>query len=355
MFSDQDYRLLFNTKIKVSPITLGTMTFGDQNNKKEAFEQLDYAAINGIKSIDVAEMYPVPPKAETCNKTELIIGEWLSSQTREDFTLSTKIAGPRRSLEWIRGGPKSLDDDNIVSALDASLKRLNTDYVDLLYLHWPERNVPMFGQYRFDPKNEFKDGKRIEWVPIEKQLRSLSNLIESGKVRAIALSNEHPWGLMEFLKIAKEQDLPVVSVLQNSYSLINRIIELGTTEILFRERVGFFAYSPLGFGYLTGKYIDNPTAIGRGTLFPGYAQRYNKPGVNLAVKKYLDLARKNQLTLTEMSLAFVYSQWFVTSTIIGATSMGQLKENIDAYKLKLPQNLLNEIEEIHLTVMNPAP
>ena len=355
MFSEQDYRLLNNTELKLSPITLGTMTFGDQNSKQDAFEQLDFALEYGINSIDVAELYPVPPKADTYTKTETIVGEWLKSQNREKIILSSKIAGPRRDLNWIRGGPIALDESNIIAAVDGTLKRMQTDYLDLLYLHWPERNVPMFGQYRFDPNDEIKNGKQIEWISIENQLETLSKLVNSGKVKAIALSNEFPWGLMQFIKIAKEYGYPLICALQNSYSLLNRTIEFGTTEILYREKLGFLAYSPLAFGYLTGKYINNPGAIGRVTLFPGYAKRFDKPGVNSAVEKYAQLARKYELGLTEMSLAFVFSQWFMTSTIIGATSMAQLKQNINAYRIDLSEELLNEIEYIHLLSMNPAP
>lgn len=203
MFSEKEYRQLNNTELKLSPITLGTMTFGDQNSKLDAFEQLDFALEFGINSIDVAELYPVPPKSDTYSKTETIIGEWLKSQNREKIILSSKITGPRRDLNWIRGGPIALDESNIMAAVDGSLKRMKTDYLDLLYLHWPERNVPMFGQYRFDPNEEIKNGKQIEWITIENQLETLSKLVKSGKVKAIALSNEFPWGLMQFIKIAK--------------------------------------------------------------------------------------------------------------------------------------------------------
>lgn len=355
MFNKKDYKKVGHTELRVSPITLGTMTFGDQNSQKEAFEQLDYALDQGINSFDVAEMYPVPPKPETCNATELIIGNWLKKKKREELIISTKIAGPRRSIDWIRGGPESLDEKNINEAVNNSLKRMNTDYIDLLYLHWPERNVPMFGQYKFEPKDEFNNSKKIQWVSIEDQLSSLERIINDGKVRFIALSNEHPWGVMEFIRIAREKKLPLICTIQNSFSLINRIIELGLTEILFRENLGFFAYSPLGFGHLTGKYIQKSNAQGRVNLFPGYAKRYNKPGVNLAVEDYLNLAKEFNLTLTQMALGFVYRQWFVTSTIIGATSMNQLKENMSAYKINLQEDILEKIDYLHLKRMNPAP
>tara|TARA_B110000037_G_scaffold211593_1_gene263324 strand:+ start:185 stop:1252 length:1068 start_codon:yes stop_codon:yes gene_type:complete len=355
MFEKKDYKKLGHTELKVSPITLGTMTFGDQNTQIEAFKQLDFALSQGINSFDVAEMYPVPPKAETCNATELIIGNWVRNQKREELVLSTKIAGPRRSIDWIRGGPKSLDEKNIKEAVNNSLKRMKTDYIDILYLHWPERNVPMFGQYKFDPKDEYRNGSKIQWVSIEEQLESLMKLVKDGKVRYIALSNEHPWGVMEFVRVSKEKKLPLISAVQNSYSLINRIVELGLSEILYRENLGFFAYSPLGFGHLSGKYIHDPESSGRVNLFPGYAKRYSKPGVRLAVEDYLHIARQANISLTQMALSFAYRQWFVTSTIVGATTMNQLKENISAYEIMLNDDILEKIDQIHLTRMNPAP
>ena len=356
MFTKNSYRNVGQTDLKVSPITLGTMTFGDQNTQNDAFKQLDYAASKGINSIDVAEMYPVPPKAETCNLTEKIIGNWLKGQKREDFVISTKIAGPRRSIDWIRGGPKSMDQKNINEAVNCSLKRLKTDYIDLLYLHWPERNVPMFGQYKFNPKDDYADEKLINWVSIEEQLMSIDNLIKTGKVRYFALSNEWPWGVMEFIRIAKIKDLPLVCNLQNSSSLLNRRVELGMTEIFFRENLSFFSYSPLAFGHLSGKYLKDPKANGRVNLFPGYARRYNRTGVNKAIEKYALLAKKRNLNLTDLALNFVYSQWFVTSTVIGATNINQLKQNISAYELDIiDDELIQEIDSIHLEVMNPAP
>ena len=355
MFEKKDYRKVAHTELRVSPITLGTMTFGDQNSQKEAFDQLDYALDQGINSFDVAEMYPVPPKPETCNATEIIIGNWIEKKKRDELILSTKIAGPRRSIDWIRGGPKSMDDKNISEAVNNSLRRMKTDYVDLLYLHWPERNVPMFGQYKFDPKDEYKNSKKIQWVSIEEQLESLMKLVDDGKVRYIALSNEYPWGVMEFIRVAKEKKLPLICAVQNSYSLINRIAELGLSEILYREDLGFFAYSPLGFGHLTGKYIHDPESSGRVNLFPGYAKRYNKPGVTLAVEDYLHIAKEANLSLTQMALSFAYRQWFVTSTIVGATSMNQLKENISAYEIILKDDILEKIDQTHLKRMNPAP
>ncbi len=356
MFTKNNYRNVGQTELKVSPITLGTMTFGDQNSQSDAFEQLDYAVSKGINSIDVAEMYPVPPKSETCHRTEEIIGNWLQGKKREDLVISTKVAGPRRAINWIRGGPKSLDENNIIEAVNGSLQRLKTDYVDLLYLHWPERNVPMFGGYKFNPNDDYENEKKINWVSIEEQLTSVEHLIKAGKVKFFALSNEWPWGLMEFIRLAKVKNLPLVCTLQNSYNLLNRIVELGMTEIFFRENLSFFSYSPLAFGHLSGKYLKDPNAVGRVNLFPGYAQRYKRNGVNKAIEKYGALAKRRNISLADLALSFVYKQWFVTSTVIGATNIKQLKQNISAYDLDIIDNeLIEEIDEIHLQIMNPAP
>ena len=355
MFDEKDYRNIGDTPLKVSPITLGTMTYGDQNTQAEAFQQLDFALEKGINSFDLAEMYPVPPKKETCTRTETIFGNWLAKQKRDHLIVSTKIAGPRRNIDWIREGNLSLNKKNILQSVEDSLRRMQTDYIDLLYLHWPERNVPMFGEYKFDPILEYKDGEKINWVSIEKQLDVLGQLVKEGKVRFIALSNEWAWGVMEFLRVAREKKLPIICNIQNNFSLINRIAELGLTEIMFRENLSFFAYSPLGFGHLSGKYIKNPTSKGRVTLFKGYAKRFDKPGVQKAVSAYVKLAEKMEISPACLALSFVYHQWFVTSTVIGATNLNQLKENINAYKFELDKDCLSKIDEIHLSCMNPAP
>lgn len=351
-----EYTALGASGINISKVCLGTMTFGDQNTEVEAHDQLDFALANGINYIDAAEMYPVPPRAETCTRTESIIGTWLKKQPRDKIVLGTKVAGPRRGMHWIRGGPASLDRENIRSAIHDSLKRLQTDYIDLYQIHWPERNVPMFGEYQFDPSKEFDaDGNAKVWVPIRNQLETLAELIQEGKVRAIGLSNEQPWGVMEFLRISKEYNLPRIASIQNCYNLMNRGMEFGMTEILYRENIGLLAYSPLAFGHLTGKYIEDPQAKGRVTMFLGYAQRYKKPGVPSASACYAALARKYGLTPTQMALSFVMHRWFVAGTLVGATSVAQLRENIVAWNTELPPELLQEIEQLHLTMMNPAP
>ncbi len=351
-----EYTKLGNTELKVSKICLGTMTFGEQNTEAEAHAQMDYAIAHGINFIDTAEMYPVPPKAETYTRTETMVGNWLKNQPRDQIILGGKVSGPRRGVDWIRGGPPSLDRANIRAAIEGSLKRLQTDYIDVYQLHWPERNVPMFGQYQFDPSQELDaQGQQREWVSIRNQLETLAELIDEGKVRYIGLSNEQPWGVMEFVRMAKEYNLPRVASVQNCYNLINRGMEFGMSEVLYRENVGLLAYSPLAFGHLTAKYIDHADAKGRVTLFLGYAQRYKKPNVFPACAAYAKLARAHGLTPTQLALSFVYHRWFVASTIIGATNMMQLKENIGAWQTKLSLEVMQEIEHLHLTMMNPAP
>jgi aryl-alcohol dehydrogenase-like predicted oxidoreductase len=350
-----DYRRLGTSDLEVSAVCLGTMTFGQQNSEAEAHAQLDYALSRGINFIDTAEMYPVPPRAETVHLTETIVGNWLKKQPREKIILGTKVTGPRRGMEWIRGGPKALDRTNIRAAVEGSLSRLRTDYIDLYQLHWPERNVPMFGQYQFDPAQEFEGGQEKQWVQIRAQLETLAELVREGKIRQIGVSNEHAWGVMEFLRLSKELDLPRISIIQNSYNLINRSFEFGLAEIAYREQVGLLAYSPLAFGHLSGKYLPGGSADGRATLFKGFAQRYDKPGVQPAVAAYAALAAQHDLSPATLALSFVMQRWFVASTIIGATGMAQLQENVDAWEKPLSAQILKQIEELHLRYMNPAP
>jgi len=349
-------RQLGQSDLFVSPICLGTMTYGDQNTQDDANNQLDYALAQGINFIDTAEMYPVPPKAETFTRTETMIGHWLKTQKRDAIILASKVSGRNRDLNWIRNGDDALTRTNIRAAIHDSLKRLQTDYLDLYQIHWPERNVPLFGQYQFDPNGENDAaGNQKNWVSIQAQLETMAELIQEGKVRSIGLSNEQPWGIMEFLRIAKEFNLPRVATLQNSYHLMNRTIDFGISEILYRENLSLLAYSPLAFGHLTGKYIDDPQAKGRVTQFIGYAKRYNKPSVPSASAAYAKLAREHGLTPTQLALSFVMHRWCVTSTIIGATNMAQLQENVAAYTVKLSDAVLAGIEKIHLTAPNPAP
>lgn len=341
------YNKLGSTDLKVSEIALGTMTFGQQNTLAEACAQLDYAVAQGVNFIDTAEMYPVPGKAETQGRTEEYVGKWLQTQTRDNIIVATKVAGPSRGISWIRNGPQSLDRSNIMSAIDTSLGRLQTDYVDLYQIHWPARNVPMFGRSNYNPALEHPA------TSVEEQLTVLSELVQSGKVRHIGLSNETPWGMAEFLKVAERLGLQRIVSIQNAYNLINRTFEDGLHEMCYREQVSLLAYSPLAFGFLTGKYLKNPSEQGRITLFPEFGQRYHKPNVFAAVAAYVQLAEQHGLSPTQMALGFVRSRPFVASTIIGATTMAQLRENL--VSVELDAELLKSIEDIHLRYANPAP
>jgi len=343
------YIKLGNSDLDVSKVCLGTMTFGQQNDQKQAHEQLSYAIGQGVNFIDTAEMYPVPPRAETVHSTESILGNWIKQQQREKLVVATKVTGGGRNMKWIRGGELQFDRSNIRAALEASLTRLKTDYIDLYQLHWPERNTPMFGQYLYNPEQE------RDFTPIPETLEVLAELVKEGKIRYVGLSNEWPWGLMQFLNAAKDFNLPRVITMQNAYSLINRTYETTLLEMCHRENIMLMPYSPLAFGHLSGKYINDPNATGRITLFKGFGQRYEKPNVIPAVKAYAQLAVKHQLTPTQLALAFVYSRWFVASTIIGATTIDQLKENIGAASIKWTTELETDVEEVRQTYFNPAP
>ena len=343
------YNVLGSSGMSVSEICLGTMTFGEQNTEREAHQQLDYAMSRGVNFIDAAEMYPVPPRAETQGRTESYVGSWLAGQARDKVILATKITAPGRGFGWVRGGPQAIDRVSVEAALNESLKRLRTDYVDLYQIHWPDRYLPNFGQAFYDPEAE-----RPATV-IEEQLEALDSAVRAGKVRYIGLSNESPWGVMEFLRIAREQNLPRAVSIQNAYSLINRSYEPGLSEVTRREEIPLIPYSPLGFGHLTGKYLNGSRPEGaRLTVFPPFGQRYDKPNVEPAAAAYAELARQNGLTPAAMAVAFVRSRWFVASTIIGATNLEQLKENIDAAEIGLSEAILDEIDAIHLRYPNPA-
>lgn len=344
-----DFRKLGASDLKVSSVCLGTMTFGQQNLESEAHAQLDAAFARGVNFIDAAEMYPVPARAETYGRTESIVGSWLRGRPRDSVVLATKVAGPGRNMAWIRGGPLSLDRSNIREAVEASLTRLGTDYIDLYQLHWPARNQPMFGQWRFEPGHEGPA------TPIEEQLVALAELVAEGKIRYVGLSNEHPWGLMSFLRAADELGLPRVVSVQNAFNLLNRVFEQSLAEVCFRERVSLLPYSVLGFGHLSGKYLDDPGAPGRISLFPAFGQRYDKPGVRPAVAAYAALARRYGMAPAEMAIAFVAAQPFVGSVILGATSVAQLEANLDACDLLLDAQVMREIDAIHLQFSSPAP
>lgn len=341
--------LLGNSDLSVPSICLGTMTFGQQNSEPEAHAQLDYALGQRFNFFDAAEMYPVPPRAETTGLTERYVGTWLKHQARDRIILATKATGPGRGMDWIRDGRLGFSRNNLQQALDGSLQRLQTDYVDLYQLHWPDRNVPLFGYYHFNPEQE------RETVPLEESLTVLAGFIKAGKIRHWGLSNETPWGLMTVLRLADTLGLPRPVSVQNAYSLLNRSWENGLSEIGFREQVSLLAYSPLGFGVLSGKYLRDAKAPGRVTLFEGFAGRYSKPNTAPAVAAYADLAQRHGLTPTQLALGFAYGRWCVGSTIIGATTMAQLQENLDASRIVLAPDILAEIERIHLQYPNPAP
>jgi aryl-alcohol dehydrogenase (NADP+) len=341
------YNRLGDSELNVSEITLGTMTFGEQNTQAEAHQQLDFAVSQGINFIDTAEMYPVPPRAETQGYTEQYIGQWLKHQQRDKLIIASKVTGPARGYDWIRGGPR-ISGEHIEQAVEQSLERLQTDYIDLYQVHWPDRNVPMFGQRHFEPGNE------REAISIAEQLDALAAMIQSGKVRYIGLSNETPWGLGQFVKLAEELNLPRVVSLQNAYNLLNRSLENGLSEVIYRENIGLLAYSPLAFGLLSGKYRV-PGGSGRVSIFPGFAQRYSKQNVNEAVDEYCALAERAGLSAAAMALAFVRQRWFVTSTIIGATSLQQLQQDIDSVGVDLSEELQQDIEKIYQRFPDPAP
>lgn len=342
---------LGDTDLHVSKVCLGTMTFGEQNSEGDAHSQLDFALARGINFIDTAEMYPVMPRAETQGSTERFIGSWLhKTGRRSEVVLATKVAGPNPNMHWIRNGRNNLDEANIRAAVEASLKRLQTDYIDLYQIHWPSRNVPIFGATAFEPRKE------RDCVAIEDTLAVLGKLVEEGKIRHIGVSNETSWGVSEWVKQAGNRGLPRIATIQNLYNLTARGFETSLLdETCFRERVGLLAYSPLAFGQLSAKYLDNPKAHGRLTIFPpGWSPRYLRPSVLAAVAEYAALARANGMTPAAMSLAWCYSRWFVASTIIGATTLDQLRENIDAADLTLPQPVIDAIDAIHARLPNPG-
>lgn len=343
------YNRLGNTDIEVSALCLGTMTYGEQNTMEEAHQQLDYAVSQGINFIDTAEMYPVPPMEPTQGDTETIIGEWLVNRgQRDDLILATKIAGPAEWLSYIRGGSR-LNEKHITEAIDDSLNRLKTDYIDLYQLHWPDRHTNYFGDlgYQHDPNEQS--------TAIEETLKALEKAVESGKIRYIGLSNETPWGVMSFLKYADQLGLPRIQSIQNPYNLLNRTYEVGLAEVSIREQAGLLAYSPLAFGVLSGKYLTGQRPEkARLTLFERFT-RYTNLQAEEATQSYADLAREHGLSPAQMALAFVTEQPFVTSNIIGATTMEQLKENIASVELQLSDEVKSGIESIHSINSNPCP
>lgn len=343
------YLTLPGTDLTVSKVCLGTMTWGQQNSEAEAHEQLDYAVAQGINFIDTAEMYPVPPNAETQGRTEKYLGTWLARQPRDRLVIATKVAGPGRR-DWIRGGRTDLTKSVIAEAVDTSLARLQTEYIDLYQIHWPQRNVPNFGATEFDPTKEKKEGPSIH-----EQVEGMAAMIKAGKIRHYGLSNESAWGLCEFWRAARELGLPGPVTLQNSYSLISRNVDNDLAEALFRQKMSLLAYSPLAAGILSGKYRGGAKpADARFTLFDSLGIRFRKAMVPEAVEAYALLARHRGMTLVQLALGYVASRWFLGASIIGATSMAQLKEDIEGAQFVLDQNTLQEIAQIQQRYPNPA-
>ncbi|WP_119393589.1 NADP(H)-dependent aldo-keto reductase [Salinibius halmophilus] len=341
------FRKLGQTDLDVSLICLGTMTYGEQNTEAEAHEQLDYAVSQGINFIDTAEMYPVPPKPDTQGRTEAYIGSWLAQRSdRDKLVIASKVAGPR--MEHIRGGSR-LSRQHVIEACDASLKRLKTDYIDLYQIHWPERATNFFGRLDYQHQAEH------EHIALQETLEALNELVQAGKVRYIGNSNETPWGTMHALQLAERHNLPRLQSIQNPYSLLNRSFEVGNAEVAHREQVGLLAYSPLAFGMLTGKYRNGAQPEkGRLTLYSRFQRYSGELGVKMT-EAYSQLAERHGLTPTQLALAFVNSRPFVTSNIIGATTMAQLQENIASVNVNLSAELLAEIDALHQSQPNPCP
>jgi aryl-alcohol dehydrogenase-like predicted oxidoreductase len=342
------YRTLPATDLNVSEVCLGTMTWGEQNSENEAHAQLDYAVAQGINFIDTAEMYPVPPNATTQGRTETYLGSWLARQPRNGLVIASKVAGPGRR-DWIRNGRTDLTRDVIAEAVDTSLARLQIGHIDLYQIHWPQRNVPMFGATEFDPRTE-KGGP-----PIREQVEGMAAMISAGKIRYYGLSNETAWGVCEFQRVARELGVPGPVSIQNSYSLVSRNVDNDLAEVLFRERMSLLAYSPLAGGMLSGKYrgaAQPPHS--RFTLFDTLGVRFRKPMVREAIDAYAALAAQRGISLVELALGYVRSRWFVGASIIGATTPAQLAEDIAAAQFELDAETLADIAAIQARFPNPA-
>jgi len=344
-----NYKKLGNTDIDVSTICLGTMTWGEQNTQSEGFEQMDYALEQGVNFWDTAEIYSIPPKQETFGDTEAIIGNWFEkTKKRNKVILASKVCGPMR--EYVRGGGNQFGTKNITEALEGSLKRLKTDYIDLYQLHWPERKTNFFGQLGYEHNDS------SEWTQFEDILENLKKFIEQGKIRHVGLSNETAWGLSKFLELSKNKKLPRVLSVQNPYNLLNRTYEVGLAEMSVREQSGLLAYSPLACGYLSGKYRNNKLPKNSRIERDGdFWTRYKKPNLDNAVDAYFDISKKYKLDMSQMSLKFLEIQPFVTSVIIGATTMEQLKTNIESVNINLSEDVIKEINDVQKIYPNPCP
>ena len=343
-----NYKKLGNTDIDVSTICLGTMTWGEQNTQEQAFDQMDFALNNGVNFWDTAELYAVPPRKETYGDTEEIIGNWFEkTKKRKKVILATKVAGPAR--DYLRNGENSFTGPNLESALNNSLKRLKTDYIDLYQLHWPERNVNNFGKLGYVHKEN-------DWNKFEDVLGELDKYIKAGKIRYVGLSNETPWGTLNFLQLSKDKNLPRMMSIQNPYSLLNRSYEVGLAEVSIREKIGCLAYSPLASGYLTGKYRNKNFPKGsRMERDFDFWTRYRKPNTEAAVELYFKICEKHNLNMTQMSIKFCEIQEFMTSVIIGATTMEQLKSDIESVNVNLSNDVIEEINQVQTIYPNPCP
>jgi len=345
-----DYRRLGRSDISVSSLCLGTMTWGVQNNREEAFEQMDHALAHGINFFDTAEMYPIKQSADTYGRTEEIIGDWLEARKcREKVVVATKIVGPGSAFPYIRGGETHHTPEHLHAAVDASLRRLKTDHIDLYQLHWPDRATNTFGKLAFEPNPEER------MTPLEETLAGLEELVQAGKVRAVGVSNENPWGVMRFQALAEAGLGPRMASIQNPYSLLNRSFETRLAEVAIREDCGLLAYAPVAAGALTGKYLDGHKPPGaRMTLWPENRRYFGEQG-QAATRAYVDLARRYGLDPAQMAVAFVASRPFVTSAIIGATDMVQLRNNMAATDLTLSDELLADLEKLHARHTYPCP
>ena len=343
------FKKLGTTDLDVSLICLGTMTWGTQNSEKEAYEQMDYSVSQGINFFDTAEIYSVPPNAESYGKTEVMIGNWFTERkNREKIILASKVAGP--GCSWIRGGGNNFSEKKIGEALDGSLKRLKTDYIDLYQLHWPERSTNYFGKRDYS-----EDNNEGEWHSFESILEALQKFIKKGKIRYIGMSNETPFGLSNYIGLSKSKNLPRMMSVQNPYNLVNRTYEIGMSEISLREKCGLLVYYPLAAGALSGKYRNGKMPKNsRLALFKGW-ERHLNPLALKAYDEYFKLAKENDLTMVQLAQSFVNSRPFVTSNIIGATTMEQLKENIDSINIELSDEIIEKINQIHNNNPNPSP
>ena len=344
------YRKLGNTDIDVSVICLGTMTWGEQNTKQEAFEQMDLAVSKGVNFFDTAEMYPIPANPKTYGSTESIIGDWMAkNNNRKDIIIATKVAGKASFTAHVRDNI-CLNRQNIFSAVEGSLKRLKTDYIDLYQIHWPDRDTNFFG------KMNYKHNPKQDATPIIETLDAMDELVKQGKVRYIGLSNETPWGVHKYLQLSYKYKKTRIQSIQNPYNLLNRIFEVGLSEMSIRENVSMLAYSPLAFGTLSGKYIDDKApSNARLNLFPQYDRYSSNQRALTAIQKYVNIAKKFNLNPSQMALAFVNQRDFVTSNIIGATNLEQLKSNIESIDLQLDEQIINKIEQEHILNPNPCP